>query len=169
MMASYPFMENIGHAQNTCISLLLMTWAVVAWRNGRAWYAGIAAGILFYKPQLAAVILAAMVVTLGWRALAGAFISLGSLLLLNILTLRGTLTDYLHRLAPNVQYYLATHPYLWRSHATFNGFWHVRRSAHSSRPFRQPRSTWQSSAPCHSSSVWPCASGKIENPLPATA
>jgi alpha-1,2-mannosyltransferase len=125
MAVSYPFMENIGHAQNTFISLLLMTLAVIAWRDGRALFAGIVAGILFYKPQLAAVILAAMVITLGWRALAGAFISLGSLLLINVLTLRGTLTDYLHRLTPNVQYYLATHPYLWRSHATFNGFWHV--------------------------------------------
>jgi hypothetical protein len=125
MAVSYPFMENIGHAQNTFISLLLMTCAVVAWRDGRAFYAGIAVGILFYKPQLAAVILAALVVTLGWRALAGALISLGSLILLNVVTLPGTLTDYLHRLGPNVQYYLATHPYLWRSHATFNGFWHV--------------------------------------------
>jgi alpha-1,2-mannosyltransferase len=125
MAVSYPFMENIGHAQNTFISLLLMTWAVIAWRDGRALYAGIAAGLLFYKPQLAAVILAAMVITLGWRALAGAFISIGSLLLINVLTLRGTLTDYLHRLTPNVQYYLSTHSYLWRSHATFNGFWHV--------------------------------------------
>ena len=52
-------------------------------------------------------------------------LSLGSLLVLNFFTLPGTLPDYLHRLGPNVQYYLATHSYLWRSHATFNGFWHV--------------------------------------------
>ena len=24
-----------------------------------------------------------------------------------------------------MQYYLETHPYLWQSHTTFNGFWHV--------------------------------------------
>jgi hypothetical protein len=125
MIVSYPFMENIGHAQNTFISLLLVTCAVIAWRKGRAFYAGLAIGVLFYKPQLAAVILAAMVVTLGWRALGGALVSAGSLLVLNFFTLPRTLPDYLHRLGPNVQYYLSTHSYLWRSHATFNGFWHV--------------------------------------------
>jgi hypothetical protein len=125
MLVSLPFLQTIGHAQNTGVSLLLMTWAVVSWRDGRAFTAGVAAGILFYKPQLAALVLAAMAITLGWRALAGACASLGSLLLLNVLALPGTLTDYLHRLGPNVQYMMATHPYIWQRHATFNGFWHV--------------------------------------------
>ena len=97
MVVSLPFIQTIGHAQNTFVSLLLLTWAVLAWRGGRAFWAGIAAGILLYKPQLAAVILAAMVVTLGWRALAGAILSAGSLLLVNLMTLPGNA----HRLFPS--------------------------------------------------------------------
>jgi alpha-1,2-mannosyltransferase len=125
LVVSLPFIQTIGHAQNTFLSLLLMTWAVVCWRGGRAFYAGIAAGLLFYKPQLAAVILLAMVITLGWRALAGAALTVGLLLAINILTLPGTLTDYFHHLGPNVQTMLAGHPYLWQRHVTLNGFWHL--------------------------------------------
>jgi alpha-1,2-mannosyltransferase len=125
MLLSYPFIETVCHAQNTCISLLLMSWAVLAWRSGRAYYAGVAIGILFYKPQLAAVVLLAMTLTIGWRALAGACASIAVLLLFNLLTLPGTLTEYFHVLTPNIEYYLATHPNVWMAHATFNGFWHV--------------------------------------------
>lgn len=131
MLVSYPFIETICHGQNTCISLLLMSWAVIAWRGGRGFYAGMAAGLLCYKPQLAAVVLVAMLLTIGWRALAGAFLSIALLLLANIFTLPGTLPDYLHRLTPNVQYYLSTHSHVWMSHATFNGFWHVALGARS--------------------------------------
>jgi alpha-1,2-mannosyltransferase len=124
MVVSLPFIQTIGHAQDTFISLLLMSWAVVCWRERRAVSAGIAAGLLFYKPQLAAVVVLPMVFTLGWHALAGACISIESLILLNTSTLPGTLTKYRLALAPNVQYTLAVHPYLWQRHATFNGFWH---------------------------------------------
>jgi hypothetical protein len=125
MTVSLPFIQAVGHGQNTCLSLLLMTCAAVLWRKGRSFYAGVAAGMMFYKPQLAAVILAAMVITLGWRTIAGAALSLGALLVVNIFTLPGTISDYLHRLTPNVQMMLAAHPYLWMRHVTFNGFWHV--------------------------------------------
>jgi hypothetical protein len=125
MAVSFPCLQNIFHAQNTFISVLLMTCAVIAWRDGRAFLGGIAIGLLCYKPQLASAILAAMVLTLGWRTLAGAAISIGSLLAINLLTLPGTFPTFLHQVAPNVQYYLSTHPHVWISHATFNGFWHV--------------------------------------------
>jgi len=98
---------------------------VIAWRNGWAFTAGFAAGILFFKPQLAAVVLAAMGVTLGWRTFAGASVSLGMILLANLVMLPGTLGEYLHRLSPNVQVMLSTHSYLWARHTTINGFWHV--------------------------------------------
>jgi len=125
MMVSLPFIQIIGHGQNTFLSLLLMSCVVTAWRNGRGFLAGVNVGILFYKPQLAAVMLGALVITLGWRALAGAAVSLGALLAITLLTLPGTLGEYIRRLGPNAQYMLATHSYLWSRHATFNGFWHV--------------------------------------------
>ena len=87
MIVSMPFMQVVGHGQNTFLSLLLASLVVTAWRARRGLLAGLAAGLLFYKPQLAAVIVGVLVLNLGWRALAGAGISLGALLLITILTL----------------------------------------------------------------------------------
>ncbi len=71
MCVSLPFIQTIMHGQNTFLSLLLAAVVVTMWRQGRGFAAGATAGLLVYKPQLAAVILAAVVVTLGWRAFWG--------------------------------------------------------------------------------------------------
>jgi hypothetical protein len=125
IVVSLPFIQSILHGQNTFLSLLLMSWGIVAWRQGRKFIAGAAIGFLSYKPQLAAVILAAMTIHLGRRAFAGALVSLCSLILINLVTLPGTLFDYVRKLGPNAQHMLSTHAYLWNRHVTFNAFWHV--------------------------------------------
>jgi hypothetical protein len=125
MCVSLPFIQTIMHGQNTFLSLLLAAVAVTAWREGRGFTAGAVAGLLLYKPQLAAVILAAVVVSLGWRAFMGAVVSICALLLINVVTLPGTLEDYLHRLGPDFSWMLANHSYLWERHVTFRGFWQV--------------------------------------------
>ena len=125
MCVSMPFVLTVFHAQNTFLSLLLMAIVVTAWRSGRAFWAGLAAGVLFYKPQLAAVIVAALVVTQGWRALAGATLSAGSLTAIGEILLPGSFRDFLRNLTPNFHAMLAAHPYLWARHVTFRGFWQV--------------------------------------------
>jgi hypothetical protein len=49
---SLPFVQALGHGQNSCLSLLLLTATAVLWRGGRAraFAAGACAGLLFYKP-----------------------------------------------------------------------------------------------------------------------
>src|SRR6185437_13575806 len=71
MMLSTPFIHALSHAQNTCTSLLLLTMTVVLWRKQRAVAAGLVGGLLFYKPQLWAVLMCVLVFSLGWRSLIG--------------------------------------------------------------------------------------------------
>ncbi len=125
MCVSLPFIQTIMHGQNTFLSLLLAAGVVTMWRQGRGFATGAMAGLLVYKPQLAAVILAAVVVTLGWRAFLGAVASIGGLLLINVVTLPGSLQDYFRRLGPDFTWMLANHSYLWERHVTFRGFWQV--------------------------------------------
>src|SRR5258707_9199072 len=66
-----PFWQALCHQQNTFISLLLLTAATACWRNGRGFSAGVFAGLLFFKPQLAAIFALALIIGLGWRAVAG--------------------------------------------------------------------------------------------------
>jgi hypothetical protein len=122
---STPVVQATTHGQNTLFSLLLLCLTVWAWRSGRALTAGLLGGLLFYKPQLAAVIAVVMVLNLGWRSLLGLALTGGALLLVNVLTLPGSLTDYLHRLGPNVHYMQVEHPYLWERHPTLKGFWRL--------------------------------------------
>jgi hypothetical protein len=125
MLVSLPLIQNFGHGQNACLSLLLATMVVVAWKSGRAFAAGFIVAFLLYKPQLAAVILGVLVLSLGWRALAGAIASGGLLLLITLVTLPGTLTQYVIRMSPNVQLMLSTHQHVWQRHATLKAFWLV--------------------------------------------
>ncbi len=125
IVTSLPFLQTLGHGQNSCLSLLIATATVIAWRRGRGFAAGMVGSLLLYKPQLAAVLLAGLIISLGARALIGAIISTASLLVLNVIGLPGTLLDYLRRIGPNVQYLMATRPYIWARHVTFRAFWKV--------------------------------------------
>ena len=69
VLISMPFAQALSHAQNTFTSLLILTAVVACWRAERGVVAGLVGGLLFYKPQLAAAVLATvMVVDLGWGA-----------------------------------------------------------------------------------------------------
>ena len=125
LLVSMPFIQSVSHGQNTLTSLLLLTLTVTAWRSGRGLLAGLVGGLLFYKPQLAAVIAVLMVLNLGWRCLLGLGITSSALLLINLLTLPGSLGDYLHRLPLNVHWMQVEHAYLWERHVTFKGFWRL--------------------------------------------
>lgn len=124
-LLSMPFIGMVSHAQNTGTSLLLLTITCLLWLSRRALAAGIVCGLLFYKPQLGAIVAGVMVLSLGWRALAGLAITGTGLLLANVLTLPGTLADYLQRLPANLHYAQNELPYLWDRHVTLKAFWRL--------------------------------------------
>jgi Glycosyltransferase family 87 len=122
---SMPFLQCMTHAQNSATSLLILAAAVAAWRSGRGILAGLTMGLLFYKPQLGAVLAIVLIVDLGWRALLGLGITGSALLAINLFTLPGSLADYLHRLPANVRFVQTQVPYMWDRHVTIKAFWRL--------------------------------------------
>ncbi len=122
---SMPFIQALGHGQNTFTSLLLLSAIVTFWRNNRPTPAGLLTGLLFYKPQLAAAIALILILNQGRRALLGLAITSTLLLTITLLTMPGTLTDFLHRLPQNVHYMQVDRAYLWERHVTLKAFWRL--------------------------------------------
>ncbi|HEX8913322.1 MAG TPA: glycosyltransferase family 87 protein [Humisphaera sp.] len=122
---STPFIHAVTHGQNACTSLLIVTGAVTLWRAERRFLAGLVAGLMFYKPQHAAVLGAVMTLTLGWRVAAGMAVTGVALLLVTVVTLPGALTDFLTRMPANVVLVQEGTPYLWDRHATLKAFWRL--------------------------------------------
>jgi len=120
-----PFWQAMCHQQNTFISLLLLSGAVVFWRRGDGFRAGVLAGLLFFKPQLAAVFAMALIVGMGWRALAGLAITGAALLAITLFTMPGCLGDFLHRLPPILHWLQNESPYNWGRQVTFQSFWRL--------------------------------------------
>jgi hypothetical protein len=141
VLVSMPFVQAISHGQNTFMSLLLVTMIVTLWRARRAVLAGAVCGLLFYKPQLAAVAAIVLAVDLGWRAGAAAA-TVGLAFVLICLAMPGSdsmlrpplalhadailprfvrdsaLADYSARLGGIVTELQENHPYAWERHAT---------------------------------------------------
>ena len=134
MATSLPAVQALIHAQNTFLSLLILTCVVTFWRNGHALTTGILAGLLFYKPQLGAVVALAIMATMGWRAAVGLAITGLSLLLLNLLILPGSLTDFFLKMPVNLRWLQEEHVYAWQRHATFLGFWRTLLQWHQTGP-----------------------------------
>jgi hypothetical protein len=122
---SMPFCQAMGHQQNTFLSLLLLAGAVTLWRSDRAFAAGIVAGLLFYKPQVALVVSLVLFADRGWRAALGLAATGLATLLLTVLVMPGALGEYLHTLPHNVDWIQNQHPYNWGRQVTFLGFWRL--------------------------------------------
>lgn len=120
--ASMPFGQAAGHQQNTFLSLFLLTAAVTLWRSRNALAAGMIAGLLFYKPQLA--LIAALVVTidLGRRAVLGLGITGVATLLATVVLMPGALAEYVQSLPSNLDWIQNQHQYNWGRQATLLGF-----------------------------------------------
>ena len=124
MVFSTPFIHALSHGQNTCTSLLLVTTGVLLLRKERAILAGAVIGLLFYKPQLAAVLASVLIFNLGWRAAAGMAMT-GMGLLLASLALPGSIRNFLHEVPKNLHFVQCVVPYLWDRHVTFYAFWRL--------------------------------------------
>ena len=125
IVISMPFIQAISHGQNTFTSLLLLTVTVILWRDQKRFLAGLIGGLLFYKPQLGAVVAAAMVVDLGWVTLGGFGVTGLLLLLTTLFAMPGSMGDWLHQLPANVRWMQVEHAYLWERHVTLKAFWRL--------------------------------------------
>jgi hypothetical protein len=125
LLVSMPFIQAISHGQNTFMSLLLVAMTATAWRERRALSAGIACGLLLYKPQLAAVLAIVMTLDLGWRAALSIGFTASCLLLITGFTLPNSIGDYLQRLPLNLHFMQVEHAYLWERHVTFKSFFRL--------------------------------------------
>ena len=123
-LMSVPFIHALSHGQNTCTSLLIITVGVLFWRKGYALLAGMILGLMFYKPQLAAVISVILVLNLGFRALAGLAVT-GVVLLAASLALPGSIDHFLHQMPRNLHLVQCEVTYLWDRHVTFKAFWRL--------------------------------------------
>jgi hypothetical protein len=125
MLLSIPFLHALSHGQNACTSLLIVTLVITAWRANRPLLAGLIAGLMAYKPQHAVVLGGMLVLALGWRAMLGLAITGSSLLLVTLLTLPGSLGDFLHKMPRNIKFVQEQCVYLWERHTTLKAFWRL--------------------------------------------
>lgn len=125
VMTSMPFCQAMGHQQNTFLSLLLLLVVVTCWRSGRSFAAGAAVGLLFYKPQLGAVLALVIVANLGRHAALGLGVTGVVTLLVTISAMPGALAEYFRTLPVNLDWIQHQHAYNWGRQATFLGFWRL--------------------------------------------
>jgi hypothetical protein len=125
LLTSMPLIQALTHGQNTMVSLMLLCIVVTCWRTRRAFLAGLAAGVLLYKPQLGALVAVAVVMTLGLRAAVGLAVTSLALLATTLLTLPGTIADYLARMPVNLRQFQVENVYLWDRHVTLRAFWRL--------------------------------------------
>lgn len=122
---SFPCIQFLTHGQNTGMSLLLLTLVVIAWRKRLPVLAGVLCGLLLYKPQLAVVVGAMLVLSLGLRVCLGLSCVAGSLLLIGGWTLPGTLGNYIDQLPANLTAMQVNQSYIWERHATLLALWRL--------------------------------------------
>jgi hypothetical protein len=125
IVTSMPFVQAISHGQNTFSSLLLLSLVVTAWRGKRALLAGLVCGLLFYKPQLAAVVAVILTLNLGFRVLIGIGFTLSMICMATNWAVPGCFMNWLEQLPANVHTMQIEHSYLWERHVTIKGFYRL--------------------------------------------
>jgi hypothetical protein len=125
ILDSNPFWAVFTHAQNTCLTLLLLTITVGLWRSRRAVAAGAVAALLLYKPQHAVVIAMALTASLGLPAAAGFVATGAALAVLTFITMPGAMSDYVHKLPRILAVMQELSPYAWDRHVTLKAFWRL--------------------------------------------
>ncbi len=123
VLTSMPCIQAFCHGQNTLVSLLFLTTTVWFWRTDRPLLAGLVCGLLFYKPQLGAAIAAVLCLTEGRRAILGVCLTGTALVLVNMLTMPGTLHEFVYHMPQNLKWIQEQNTYLWGRHVTFKAFW----------------------------------------------
>ncbi|MGD0768962.1 MAG: glycosyltransferase family 87 protein [Tepidisphaeraceae bacterium] len=125
VLMAMPCFQAFCHGQNTFFSLMLLTTTVWLWRGNRSLLAGMVCGLLFYKPQLGAVIAAVLCLGQGRRAILGVCLTGTALVLVNVLTMPGTLHEFVYHVPLNLRWIQDENPYRWERHVTFKAFWRL--------------------------------------------
>lgn len=134
LLTSMPFLLLVTHGQNTGISLLLLTAVVVLWRARSALAAGAVCGLLFYKPQLGALVAIALTIRLGPRALLGVGCTGVVLLVVTNTTMPGALGAFLLDMPANLTAFQEKNTYYWERHVTFKALWRLMIQGHATGP-----------------------------------
>jgi hypothetical protein len=125
LCTAMPFWQAMCHQQNTLISLCLLSLTITFWLGNKPFAAGITIGLLFFKPQLALAVAIVLIATAGWRAAAGVLSTGAALLALTLVTLPGTLADYVVKLPPILHGLQFNAAYNWGRQVTFQSFWRL--------------------------------------------
>jgi hypothetical protein len=123
VLMAMPCFQTFCHGQNTFFSLLLLTTTVCLWRGGYPLLSGIVCGLLFYKPQLGLVIAAVLCISQGRRAILGVCLTGTALVLINVLTMPGSLHEFVYHMPQNLHWIEELNHYRWERHVTFKAFW----------------------------------------------
>ena len=122
--AAFPgFFYLIASGQNSILALIAFTTAFFCFRSKMPFAAGLALGLLMYKPQFGVMSAAVFVLTLEWRVIAGALITgVGQLAAGAAYYGRSALDAYFAQLVHMNQNASALEPHIERMHS-LRAFW----------------------------------------------
>ncbi|HMO26031.1 MAG TPA: glycosyltransferase family 87 protein [Tepidisphaeraceae bacterium] len=138
ILCSMPFVQAISHGQNTFLSLLLLSGTVVLWRGNRAIGAGLVCGLLFYKPQLATLVSAVMLLTMGPRVLIGLGLTGCAIGAVTALTMPTALLTFVQQVPANLVNFQIDNAYMWERHVTLAAFWRLLLQGYQTGPATLP-------------------------------
>jgi alpha-1,2-mannosyltransferase len=126
LAAAFPgFFYMVASGQNSVLALVAFTTAFFCLRANRLLPAGMALGLLTYKPQFGVVAAVLFVLTLEWKVILGALMtSVGQLAAGGLYYGRPALTNYFAGLVQINQNASALEPHLDRMHS-LRSFWHL--------------------------------------------
>jgi Glycosyltransferase family 87 len=125
VVSTMPCFQAFCHGQNTFVSLLLLTVTISLWRADQSVLAGLICGLLFYKPQLGAIVALVLVLCQGRRALLGVAFTGTALVLVNMLTMPGSMKEFVFHMPQNMHWIQEQMVYRWERHITFKAFWRM--------------------------------------------
>ncbi len=124
-LAFPPFFNMIAYGQNSAIALVAFTLAWLALRSDRQFLAGVALGLLLYKPQFGIAAAVLFVLTFNWRLILGGIVTAASQLGIAAAYYgKVCLGDYVHALRNLGQNAPALEPKLYQMYS-FRSFWQM--------------------------------------------
>ncbi len=132
VVCSFPFVQAMCYQQNTFLSLaILSTGTLLAMRSVAtgsprlAFAAGVVVGLLAFKPQLAVVATIAIAVSVGYRAVVGAALSVVTLFAMGEWAIPGSTAAFAFQMPVVVATLLERAGFPWSSHVTLLSFWRL--------------------------------------------
>jgi alpha-1,2-mannosyltransferase len=126
LAAAFPgFFYLVASGQNSALALIGFTAAFFCFRAKRPLLAGMALGLLMYKPQFGLMAAVVFALTLNWRVITGALLTGGGQLALGAWYYgKGAVENYFQSITQVNQNALALEPHVDRMHS-LQAFWHL--------------------------------------------